>query len=236
MTKLIDANTTIPTRKSETFSTAADNQPEVTIRVLQGERPMASDDKLLGEFNLGGIAPAPRGVPQIEVTFEVDANGILNVSAKDKQTGKEQSIRIEASSGLTDAEIERMRNEAKANEAADKKAKERIDKLNLADSVVFQSEKQLKEWGDKIPADKKAAIESAIQRLKDVHKQQLVDEVDNAVKGVNDALQAAAQDIANAQAGAQQGQGFNPGANPNAGANDAKRDQNVDDVDFEEVK
>jgi molecular chaperone DnaK len=137
---------------------------------------------------------------------------------------------------LTDAEIERMRNEAKANEAADKKAKERIDKLNLADSVVFQSEKQLKEWGDKIPADKKAAIESAIQRLKDVHKQQLVDEVDNAVKGVNDALQAAAQDIANAQAGAQQGQGFNPGANPNAGANDAKRDQNVDDVDFEEVK
>jgi molecular chaperone DnaK len=197
---------------------------------------MASDDKLLGEFNLGGIAPAPRGVPQIEVTFEVDANGILNVSAKDKQTGKEQSIRIEASSGLTDAEIERMRNEAKANEAADKKAKERIDKLNLADSVVFQSEKQLKEWGDKIPADKKAAIESAIQRLKDVHKQQLVDEVDNAVKGVNDALQAAAQDIANAQAGAQQGQGFNPGANPNAGANDAKRDQNVDDVDFEEVK
>ena len=231
MTKLIDANTTIPTRKSETFSTAADNQPEVTIRVLQGERPMAADDKLLGEFNLGGIAPAPRGVPQIEVTFEVDANGILNVTAKDKATGKEQSIRIEASSGLSDAEIQRMRDEAKANEAADKQAKERADKLNHADSVIFQTEKQLAELGDKIPADKKANVESALQRLKDVHKQQLVEDVDSAVKAVTDAFQAAAQDIYNAQnqAGAQAGPQQGPASNPND-------DKEVSDVDFEEVK
>ncbi len=231
MTKLIDANTTIPTRKSETFSTAADNQPEVTIRVLQGERPMAADDKLLGEFNLGGIAPAPRGVPQIEVTFEVDANGILNVTAKDKATGKEQSIRIEASSGLSDAEIQRMRDEAKANEAADKQAKERADKLNHADSVIFQTEKQLAELGDKIPADKKANVESALQRLKDVHKQQLVEDVDSAGKAVTDAFQAAAQDIYNAQnqAGAQAGPQQGPASNPND-------DKEVSDVDFEEVK
>ncbi len=232
MTKLIDANTTIPTRKSETFSTATDNQPEVTIRVLQGERPMAADDKLLGEFNLGGIAPAPRGVPQIEVTFEVDANGILNVTAKDKATGKEQSIRIEASSGLTDAEIQRMRDEAKANEAADKQAKERADKLNQADSVIFQTEKQLAELGDKIPADKKAAVESALQHLKDVHKQQHIEEIDSSIKAVTDAFQAAAQDIYNAQnqAGAQAGP--QPGA-ANPSNNDEK---DVADVDFEEVK
>ncbi len=231
MTKLIDANTTIPTRKSEVFSTAADNQPEVTIRVLQGERPMAADDKLLGEFNLGGIAPAPRGVPQIEVTFEVDANGILNVTAKDKATGKEQSIRIEASSGLSDAEIQKMRDEAKANEEADKKAKERADKLNHADSVIFQTEKQLSELGDKIPADKKAAVESALQRLKDVHKQQLIEDIDSAVKGVQDAFQAAAQDIYNAQqaAGAQPGAQAGP-QQPNSNEKD------VDDVEFEEVK
>ncbi len=231
MTKLIDANTTIPTRKSETFSTAADNQPEVTIRVLQGERPMAADDKLLGEFNLGGIAPAPRGVPQIEVTFEVDANGILNVTAKDKATGKEQSIRIEASSGLSDSEIQRMRDEAKANEEADRKAKERADKLNHADSVIFQTEKQLSELGDKIPADKKANVESALQRLKDVHKQQLVEDIDSAVKAVTDAFQAAAQDIYNAQnaAGA-------AGAQPGAGAQPHNDEKDVTDVDFEEVK
>ncbi|MDE7189425.1 MAG: molecular chaperone DnaK, partial [Muribaculaceae bacterium] len=231
MTKLIDANTTIPTRKSETFSTAADNQPEVTIRVLQGERPMAADDKLLGEFNLGGIAPAPRGVPQIEVTFEVDANGILNVSAKDKATGKEQSIRIEASSGLTDAEIKRMRDEAKANEAADKKAKERADKLNHADTVIFTTEKQMKELGDKIPADKKAAIESAVERLKEVHKNQLVEDVDSAVKAVEEAMQAAAQDIYAAQQG---GAGTQAGAKPEEPKHSGEKD--IDDVDFEEVK
>ncbi|MDE6206775.1 MAG: molecular chaperone DnaK, partial [Muribaculaceae bacterium] len=170
MTKLIEANTTIPTRKSETFSTAADNQPSVEINVLQGERPMAKDDKLLGKFHLDGIAPAPRGIPQIEVTFEVDANGILNVSAKDKATGKEQSIRIEASSGLTDAEIQRMKDEAAANAEADAREKERADKLNQADAIVFQTEKQLSEFGDKIPADKRAAIEAAVAKLKDAHK------------------------------------------------------------------
>ncbi|HBC21121.1 MAG TPA: molecular chaperone DnaK [Porphyromonadaceae bacterium] len=234
MTKLIEANSTIPIRKSEVFSTAADNQPEVQIRVLQGERPMAADDKLLGEFNLSGIAPAPRGVPQIEVTFEVDANGILNVSAKDKATGKEQSIRIEASSGLSDSEIERMRAEAKANEDADRKVKERVDKLNHADSVIFQTEKQLKELGDKIPADKKPAIENALNHLKEVHKNQQVDEIDNAVKAVQDAFQAAAQDIYNAQQTANPGaQQANPGANAAGGGND---DQNISDVDFEEVK
>ncbi|WP_280119277.1 molecular chaperone DnaK [Sangeribacter muris] len=232
MTKLIDANTTIPTRKSEVFSTAADNQPEVTIRVLQGERPMAADDKLLGEFNLGGIAPAPRGVPQIEVTFEVDANGILNVTAKDKSTGKEQSIRIEASSGLSDAEIQRMRDEAKANEDADKKAKERADKLNHADSVIFQTEKQLNELGDKIPADKKSAIESALERLKEVHKNQLVEDIDSAVKAVTDAFQAASQDIYNAQ----QAAGAGAQAGPQPGDQSHNNEKDVTDVEFEEVK
>lgn len=233
MTRLIEANTTIPTRKSEVFSTAADNQPEVTIRVLQGERPMAADNKLLGEFNLAGIAPAPRGVPQIEVTFEVDANGILNVSAKDKNTGKEQSIRIEASSGLTDAEINRMREEAKANEAADKKAKERADKLNHADSMIFQTEKQLNELGDKLPADKKAPIEAALNRLKDVHKNQLVEDIDSAEKALTDALQAAAQDIYAAQQGAAAG-AAGAGAAQQPGAHNEEKD--ITDVDFEEVK
>ena len=170
MTKLIDANTTIPTRKSETFSTAVDNQPSVEINICQGERPMAKDNKSLGRFHLDGIPQAPRGVPQIEVTFDIDANGIFNVSARDKGTGKEQKIRIEASSGLTDAEIQRMRDEAKANEANDKAEKERIDKINAADSNIFASEKQLKEYGDKIPAEKKAAIESALEKLKEAHK------------------------------------------------------------------
>ncbi len=233
MTKLIEANTTIPTRKSETFSTAADNQPSVEIHVLQGERPMAKDDKTLGKFHLDGIAPAPRGIPQIEVTFEIDANGILNVSAKDKATGKEQSIRIEASSGLTDAEIQRMKDEAAANAAADAKEKERADKINQADSLIFQTEKQLSELGDKIPADVKAPIETALTRLKEAHKAQDIDGIDSAIKEVEAAFGAAQQAIHNAQAQAQQQAGQQPGAQqgPQPGSGDG-----VTDVDFEEVK
>lgn len=214
MTKMIEANTTIPTRKSETFSTAADNQPSVEIHVLQGERPMAKDDKTLGKFHLDGIAPAPRGIPQIEVTFEVDANGILNVSAKDKATGKEQSIRIEASSGLTDAEIERMKKEAEANAAADAKEKEKIDKLNHADAVIFQTEKQLQELGDKIPADKKAAIENDINRLKEAHKAQDLAGIDSAIQTIQTTFGAIQQDILNAQQAAGAQPGAQPGANP----------------------
>ena len=233
MTKLIEANTTIPTRKSETFSTAADNQPSVEIHVLQGERPMAKDDKTLGKFHLDGIAPAPRGIPQIEVTFEIDANGILNVSAKDKATGKEQSIRIEASSGLTDAEIKRMKDEAAANAAADAKEKERIDKLNQADAIIFQTEKQLNELGDKIPADKKAPIETALAQLKEAHKAQNIEGIDAAIKAIETSFGAAQQDILNAQAQAQQGGQAGPqaGPTPNPGNGDG-----VTDVDFEEVK
>lgn len=233
MTKLIEANTTIPTRKSETFSTAADNQPSVEIHVLQGERPMAKDDKTLGKFHLDGIAPAPRGIPQIEVTFEIDANGILNVSAKDKATGKEQSIRIEASSGLTDAEIKRMKDEAAANAAADAKEKERIDKLNQADAIIFQTEKQLNELGDKIPADKKAPIETALAQLKEAHKAQNIEGIDAAIKAIETSFGAAQQDILNAQAQAQQSGQAGPqaGPTPNPGNGDG-----VTDVDFEEVK
>ncbi len=231
MTKLIEANTTIPTRKSETFSTAADNQPSVEINVLQGERPMAKDDKLLGKFHLDGIAPAPRGIPQIEVTFEIDANGILNVSAKDKATGKEQSIRIEASSGLTDAEIKRMKDEAAANADADAREKERIDKLNQADAIVFQTEKQLGEFGDKIPADKRSAIEAAVAKLKEAHKAQDIAAIDAAIKEIETTFGAAQQDILNAQAQAQQAAG---NANPGAGSQGG--DDQVTDVDFEEVK
>ena len=233
MTKLIEANTTIPTRKSEVFSTAADNQPSVEIHVLQGERPMAKDDKTLGRFHLDGIAPAPRGIPQIEVTFEIDANGILNVSAKDKATGKEQSIRIEASSGLTDAEIKRMKDEAAANAAADAKEKERIDKLNQADALIFQTEKQLKELGDKIPADKKTPIETALASLKEAHKNQNIEGIDAAINELNNAFGAAQQEIINAQQQAQQGGQAGPqagGSTPNAGGD------GVTDVDFEEVK
>ncbi len=234
MTKLIEANTTVPTRKSEVFSTAADNQPSVEIVVLQGERPMAKDDKVLGKFHLDGIAPAPRGIPQIEVTFEVDANGILNVSAKDKATGKEQSIRIEASSGLTDAEIQRMKEEAKANEAADAKEKERVDTINKADSIIFQTEKQLNELGDKIPADKKAAIEAAVGKLKDAHKAQDLPGIEAAIKEIETTFGAAQQDILNAQTQAQQA-AQNPGGASNNGSNTGS-DNHVTDVDFEEVK
>ena len=231
MTKLIDANTTIPCKKSETFSTAADNQTEVTIHVLQGERPMAAQNKSIGQFNLTGIAPARRGVPQIEVTFDIDANGILKVSAKDKATGKEQAIRIEASSGLSKDEIERMKAEAEANADADKKEREKIDKLNQADSMVFQTENQLKELGDKIPADKKAPIEAAAQKLKDAHKAQDLAAIDAATAELNNAWQAASAEMY-AQSGAQ------PGAQ-NAGQGGQQASNGADDVqdaEFEEVK
>ena len=239
MTKLIDANTTIPTRKSEVFSTAADNQPSVEIHVLQGERPMAKDDKTLGRFHLDGIAPAPRGIPQIEVTFEIDANGILNVSAKDKATGKEQSIRIEASSGLSDEEIKRMKAEAEANAAADKAAKERVDKINQADSMIFQTEKSLKDLGDKLPADKKSQIEAALAKLKDAHSKQDIPAIDTAMKDLETVFHAASQEMYNAQqqAGAQQ-QGPNPGAGqqgPNPGNAGGKQGNDVTDVPYEEV-
>lgn len=233
MTKLIEANTTIPVRKSETFSTAADNQPSVEIHVLQGERPMAKDDKTLGKFHLDGIAPAPRGIPQIEVTFEIDANGILNVSAKDKATGKEQSIRIEASSGLSEEEIKRMKQEAEANAAADAKEKERIDTLNKADAVIFQTEKQLQELGDKIPADKKATIEEALGRLKEAHKNQNAEAIEPAIKDIENAFGAAQQDILNAQ---QQAANPGAGAGQSAPGNDNQGGDHIDDVEFEEVK
>ena len=206
MTKLIESNTTIPTHKSQVFSTAADNQPSVEIHVLQGQRPMAKDNKEIGLFHLDGIAPAPRGIPQIEVTFDIDANGILNVSAKDKATGKEQNIRIEASSGLSDDEIQRMRDEAKANEAADKEAKEKVDKINNADALCFQSDKNLKDYGDKIPADKKSAIESALGSLKEAVKNQNISDIDRYTEELTKAWNAASEDMNRAaQAGAQQG-------------------------------
>ena len=230
-TRLIESNTTIPTRKSEVFSTAADNQPSVEIHVLQGERPMARDNKTIGRFHLDGIPAAPRGVPQIEVTFDIDANGILNVSAKDKGTGKEQKIRIEASSGLTEDEIKRMRDEAKANEEKDKAERERIDKLNAADGMIFSTEKQLKEYGDKIPADKRSAIESALNKLKEAHKEGKVDQLDSLTAELQNAWQAASQDIYAAQ-GAQQSA---PNSD-NAQQNNTSKDNNVTDVDFEEVK
>ena len=231
MTKLIEANTTIPTRKSQVFSTAADNQPSVDINVCQGERAMAADNMSIGRFHLDGIPAAPRGVPQIEVSFDIDANGILNVSAKDLGTGKEQKIRIEASSGLTDAEIQRMRDEAKANEEKDKKEKERIEKINAADSNIFATEKQLKEYGDKLPADKKAAIEDALGKLKEAHKAQDIAAIDTAIEALNAAWQAASQDIYAQQQAQQQAQG-----NPNAGQGAGQQQAQPEDVEFEEVK
>ncbi len=231
MTKLIESNTTIPTHKSQVFSTAADNQPSVEIHVLQGERPMAKDNKEIGVFHLDGIAPAPRGIPQIEVTFDIDANGILNVSAKDKATGKEQNIRIEASSGLSEDEIQRMRDEAKANEAADKEAKEKVDKINNADALCFQSDKNLKDYGDKIPADKKSAIESALGSLKEAVKNQNISDIDRYTEELTKAWNAASEDMNRAaQAGAQQGpqNPYGPQAGPQ-GPQNGPDDQGPDE-------
>jgi molecular chaperone DnaK len=231
-TKMIESNTTIPTNKTEIFSTAADNQPSVELHVLQGERPMAAQNRTLGRFHLDGIPPAQRGVPQIEVTFDVDANGILNVSAKDKGTGKEQKIRIEASSGLSDAEIQKMRDEAKANEEADKLEKEKVEKVNAADSMIFQTEKQLKEFGDKLSEPNKSTIESALTELRAAHGTRDIAAIDSALEKINNAWQAASQDIYNAQQAAA-AQNPDQGGNP-AGASSA--DEGVTDVNYEEVK
>ena len=235
MTKLIDANTTIPTKKEQIFSTAADNQTSVEINVLQGERPMAAQNKSIGRFHLDGIPAAPRGVPQIVVSFDIDANGILNVTALDKATNKEQKIRIESSSGLSKEEIERMKNEATANAAADQKERERVDKLNNADAMIFQVEKQLKEIGDKIPSSKRTPIETALSKLKDAHKSQDLAGIDASMKELENALHAASQDMYNAQqqAGGAQGGGFNGG---NGGGQSGPNKDDITDVDFEEVK
>jgi molecular chaperone DnaK len=235
MTKLIDANSTIPCKKSQVFSTAEDNQPEVTIHVLQGERPMAAQNKSIGRFNLAGIAPARRGVPQIEVTFDIDANGILKVSAKDKATGKEQAIRIEASSGLSKEEIDRMKAEAAANAEADQKEKERIEKLNQADSMIFQTENQLKELGDKIPAEHKTSIETALQQLRDAHKAQDLSAIDTAIAALNSAWQTATAQMYQQTGGAQQ-PGADTGFQGDQQSGSTNGKENIQDADFEEVK
>ena len=237
MTRLIEANTTIPTKKAETFTTASDSQPSVEIHVLQGERPMAQGNKTIGRFHLDGLPPAQRGVPQIEVAFDIDANGILHVTAKDKATNKEQSIRIEASTGLTDEEIRRMRDEAAANAESDKLAKERVEKLNHADSLIFQTEKQLKEFGDKLPADKKEPIEAALGKLKDAHKAQDINGIDTATAELNTVFQAASQEMYNAaSAQGQGGQSEPQDGGQNSQQQGNKGDGDVTDVDFEEVK
>ncbi len=236
-TRLIEANTTIPTKKSQIFSTAADNQPSVEIHVLQGERPMAKDNKTIGRFHLDGIPPAKRGTPQIEVTFDIDANGIINVSAEDKATGKKQDIRIEASSGLTEEEIERMKQEAEANAEADKKAKEKVEKLNEADAMIFQTENQMKEFGDKLPEDKKKPIEDALEELKEAHKTGDVDKISPALDKLNEEWKKVSEEMYKAQAEAQQAQGGAAGADTGAEASgDSDSKDDVEDVDFEEVK
>jgi len=229
-TKLIESNTTIPSKKSEVFSTAADNQPSVEINVLQGERPLAKDNKTLGKFILDGIPPAARGVPQVEVSFDIDANGILSVSAKDKGTGKMQNIRIEAGSGLSKEDIEKMKMEAKANEESDKKLLEEIEKLNMADGLIFNSEKQLKEYADKIPADKKEAIENALNNLKQAHEQKNIPNIDANIEALNAAWQSASEDMAKA------GQDANAATNTGEQTSNTNDDNNVTDAEFEEVK